>query len=65
MAWFFPHHKIKRVVDPEKSEKKFKEEPLELEKGDLKAMIIAGFLVFGSFVLIVGVIMAVLILLLS
>ena len=63
----FPHlNKIKRVVDPEKSEERLKSEPpIELEKGDLKAMIIAGFIVFGPFVLIVGGIMALAIFLLS
>jgi len=65
LKWFFPHlNKLDQVVDPEKAEKKFKEEPVELEKGDLKAMLIAGFLVFGPFILIVAGIMIAAILLL-
>ena len=66
LTWFFPYfNKVKKVVDPDKSEQRLKEEePVELEKGDLKAMIIAGFLVFGPFVLLVAIMMVVIILLL-
>jgi len=35
-------------------EKAKTEEPLELEKGDLKAMILAAFIVFMPFVLLIG-----------
>jgi len=65
-SWLFPHwNKVRRVVDPEKSEARFnEEEPLELEKGDLKAMIIAGFLIFGSVVLVIGIFIAIIIILL-
>lgn len=49
--------KIKRVVDAEHAEEEFekqmKEEGIELEKDDRKAMIIAAFLVFIPAVLFV------------
>ena len=61
----FPHLRlVGRVVDPKKSEEEVKE-PMELEKGDLKAMIIAGFLVFGIPVAILAAIMLLAMFLLS
>jgi len=58
---------VNKLVDPEKSEEKLKKEPLhtEMEKGDLKAMIIAALLVFGIPILIIAAIMTLLIVLLS
>ncbi|MDR1668748.1 MAG: hypothetical protein LBR76_02175 [Oscillospiraceae bacterium] len=53
--------KVHRVVDPEKSEQRRKEEPLDLEKGDLKAMMIAAFLTFLPALLVILAILALLI----
>ena len=47
--------KVKRLVDVNKIEEEFKEtEPEPLEKGDRLAMFLAGLIVFGPVLLIIG-----------
>ena len=43
--------KVRRLINPEKTDKESRENPLELEKGDMKAIIIAAFVVYGPVVL--------------
>lgn len=49
----FFKNKINKVINVKKIEEEHtKSEPLELEKGDFKAMIIAAFIVFSPIVLV-------------
>lgn len=50
----FFRKKIERLVNPKETEKRLKEEPLDLEKGDLRAIIIAAFITIGPLVLLIG-----------
>ena len=45
------NRKVRRLIDPDKTDKALKEDPLELEKGDKKAIVLAAFLVYGPVVL--------------
>ena len=49
---FFGRDKLSKLVDPKKTDEELKKNPLMLEKGDLPAMIIAAFLVYGPVVLV-------------
>lgn len=44
--------------NPEEREKAYREEKIELEKGDLPAMILSGLLVFGPIFLALGGLLA-------
>ena len=44
--------------NPEEREKAFREEKIELEKGDLPAMILSGLIVFGPIFLVLGGLLA-------
>jgi len=48
---FFNSRKVQKLIDPHATEKRLKEEPLDLEKGDKKAILIAAMLVFFPVVL--------------
>ena len=56
MIYFFKS-KVLKLVNPKKTDRELKENPLELEKGDVPAMILAAFLVLGPvFLIIIGMI---------
>jgi len=47
----FYNRKVQKLIDPRETEKRLREEPLDLEKGDKKAILIAAMLVFFPVVL--------------
>lgn len=54
----FFKNKISKVIDVKKIEEEHaNSEPLDLEKGDLKAMIVAAFIVFSPIVLVLSAVL--------
>ena len=58
------YKKPNKLIDPAKTDKELKENPLEFEKGDKTAVIFAAFLAYGPILLILMAILLVAILLL-
>jgi hypothetical protein len=56
----FFRKKIHRLVNPEETDRRLREEGLDLEKGDKKAIILASLIVFGPVVLGVAAVLGLL-----
>jgi len=51
--WFFHKRKFEKLVDEKEAMNNFAKVRPELEKGDLKAMVIAALVVFLPFILVI------------
>ena len=54
----FFRNKFSRAIDPKAAEQRWREKPLELEKGDLPAILLAALITLGPvFLVMIGVLL--------